>query len=292
MMASFSFVLNEECDWNCPYCYFKDITPTEPKLDVYKKHLPYIKNIIDKLGDLVVNIDVQGGEIGYIPIEILEYFFQTFKRPIVVSTNGKFMENGYHLNPKIRPYISAIFFHYYDFSGREVKDYDDDDIPILRGITHNNIDEMVYFIKQQSDVIFDYVEFEFDIDTPNVMDSRMYSMLIQQLLKLKNISTDAINILRSRLNENPEHRNNCMNYNHSILIDMVNENICLCQRQLDISIPLSEENIIYRLKTFPKDLWMDLAVGIGKACDSCTRLYAGKFNGNVIERALLTRSRI
>ena len=85
-----------------------------------------------------------------------------------------------------------------------------------------------------------------------------------------------------------------MNYNHSILIDMVNENICLCQRQLDVFIPLNEENLIYRLKTFPKNLWMDLMIGVGidKSCDSCTRLYAGKFYGNVIERALLTRRKL
>lgn len=286
-MPSFSFVLTEKCNWECPYCYFTGIKQKQPTLEVYQKHLPYIKRIIDKLGDLVVNIDIQGGEVGLIPVEILEYFFQTIKKPIVVSTNGMFMENGYHKNPFIRPYIASIMYHVYDFMYPSVITDYEDDIPILRGIVHDNIDAMVNFIKANPEMIFDYVEFEFDIKQPRKMDVDMYKELYKQIEYLENVSDNAKGIINQRrLYENPEHRNNCMKYNHSMLIDLVNENICLCQRQLDINIPLTEENLIYRLRTFPKDIFKD------NHCDSCTRLYAGKFQGNVIERALLTRSKI
>jgi MoaA/NifB/PqqE/SkfB family radical SAM enzyme len=75
-MPSFSFILTEKCNWHCPYCYFTGLSwPKEPNLDRFKEHLPYIKKIIDRLGDLVVNIDIQGGEVGLIDSEILRYFF-------------------------------------------------------------------------------------------------------------------------------------------------------------------------------------------------------------------------
>jgi hypothetical protein len=285
-MPSFSFVMNQKCDWDCPYCYFRHFRFDNVSLEVYQKHLPYIKKIIDKLGDLVVNIDIQGGEVGLIPVEILEYFFQTLKKPIVVSTNGMFMEKGYHNNPLIKPYIDRIFFHYWDFSGRKTKDYDIKDIPVLRGICHSRVDGLVNFIKGNPDVMFEYVEFEFDIDEPRKMDVDMYNSLYESIQDFDNVSEYAKGIIRGRLNERPDHRNNCRRYNHSILIDLVNAKICLCQRQLDINIPLTEENLLYRLRTFPKDVFDN------DHCETCTRLYAGKFQGNVIERALLTRSKL
>ncbi len=287
-MPSFSFILTEKCNWECPYCYFTGINQKEPKMEVYKKHLPYIKKIIDKLGDIVVNIDIQGGEIGTIPIELLEYFFQTIKKPIVVSTNGMFLEKKMNLNEKIRPYLSAIMYHVYNFNPYPtiIKNYEDNDIPILRGIVHDDIEKIINFIKKTSFINFDYVEFEYDINEARKIDKEKYKELLYRLEELPNVTDNAKNIIRGRLNENSNHRDNCKKYNHSILIDLVNANICLCQRQLDINIPLTEENLIYRLKTFPKDIFKD------DHCESCTRLYYGKFQGNVIERALLTRNKI
>ena len=280
-MPSFSFILTERCDWNCPYCYFTGIEQKPPSLDVFKEHLPYIKKIIDKLGDLVVNIDIQGGEVGWIGSDILRYFFKTIDRPIVVSTNGMFLDRGYHFDPEIEPYIKEIFLH---LNMKNKKNYVGHNIK--KGIVHDNMDEMIAFIRSNIEDIFDYVEFEFDINEPRKMDKSMYKKLYDAIQEIDNVSDYAKDIIRGRINERPDHRSNCRNFNHSILIDLVNANICLCQRQLDISIPLTEENLIYRLKTFPKDVFDK------DHCDSCTRLYAGKYSGNVIERAMLTRSRI
>lgn len=283
-MPSFSFILTEVCDWNCPYCYFTGIKQKHPKLEVFKKHLPYIKKIIDKLGDLVVNIDIQGGEVGLMNPDILEYFFDTIRKPIVVSTNGMFLARRFYSLPKIQPYVAQVMYHVTkDFKGMEIFN---SGLNISRGIVHDNIDVMIEFIKRYPYVIFDYVEFEFDINKPRKMNMDMYNELYEKIQKLDNVTDNAKNIIKQRLNEYPEHRDNCRNYNHSILIDLVNEKICLCQRQLDVNIPLTEENLIYRLRTFPKDVFDN------DHCDSCTRLYAGKYQGNVIERALLTRSRI
>jgi organic radical activating enzyme len=286
-MSNISFILTEKCDWECEYCYFTHIEQKEPKFKTFQKHLPYIKKTIDRLGD-DVSIDIQGGEIGIMPIEILEYFLATLDRKIVFSTNGTFLSKKTHLNKKIRPYIKSIMWHMTDNFDKKniIKDYHDNEIFISRGIVHNNINEIVDFLKTNNHILFDYVEFEFDIKYPRKVNYIMYHELLKELIKLNNITLNAREILQRRLYEKDNHRNNCIEYNHSIVIDMVNETICLCQRQPDVNIELTEENLIYRLKTFPKDLWID---GIKTSCNSCTRLYSSKFQGNSIENTLRNR---
>jgi organic radical activating enzyme len=288
-MSSFSLVVTEKCNWDCDYCYFPHLKNQKgPSLETFERHLPYIKTIMDKLDShgLLVNIDIQGGEVGTMPLEILQYLFQTLQHKISVSTNGLFLEKEYHLDDKIRPYIGGIMWHVTDDFKSTVVDYNDDDIFISRGIVHNDMNEMIEFIKTNSHILFDYVEFEFDIKQRRTINFLLYHELLNEISHLDNVSDNAKEILGRRLSESKSHRDNCKRYNGSILIDLVNENICLCQRQLGVSIPLNEENLIHRLKTFPKDIFTE------DTCDTCTRLYSGKFYGNVIERAMLIRSKL
>jgi hypothetical protein len=286
-MSSFSLILTEKCNWGCEYCYFPRLSkPKEPKLEIFQKHLPYIKEVMDILNhhDLLVNIDIQGGEVGLIPLELLQYYFQTIKYKTAVSTNGLFLKRGYHLDEKIRPFIGMIMWHVAtDLTSKIEVDYNDDDLFISKGIVHNDVDEIVTFLKENDHILFDYIEFEFDLTKSRKMDVLMYHDLLNKIKKIDNITDNARSILESRLSEKEQHRDNCRRYNGSILIDLVNENICLCQRQLNESIPLNKMNLIKRLKSFPNDLFD------GGGCSTCTRLYAGKFRGNVIERALKIR---
>lgn len=286
-MSSFGFLVTEECDWECQYCHFPNISKQRgPKIETFQKHLPYIKKVIDKLAEnnLLVHVDIQGGEPGFLPLEILHYFFQTLKRPIAVSTNGEFLRRGYHLDKTLRPYMGDILWHVSnDFKSKLLVDYNDDELRISKGIVHDNIDEIVNFVKENDHIMFDYIEFEFDITEERKMDISMYHNLINKLKDLKNITTNAKKILTGRLSEKADHRYNCQRLNGTVIIDMVNENICLCQRQPNIAIPLNEENLIHRLRKFPKDIWSE------DSCNTCTRLYNGKFYGNVIERWLNIR---
>jgi hypothetical protein len=286
MLPSFSFILTEKCDWTCEYCYFSLIKQYEPKLETFKKHLPYIKKTIDGLGDNI-NIDIQGGEIGTMPEELLEYFLTTLDRKVVFSTNGLFLNKKMHLNEKIRPYIGAICLHLFNFNqtcineytlsefrGESMDEYELQGLNISRGIVHNRIDEIINVVGANKHILFDYIELEFDIRYPRKIDTVMYHDLIGQLSEFENVTDNAMGILKKRIFENENHRDRCRKFNNSIVIDMVNSNICLCQRQPDIAIPLTEEDLIYRLKTFPKDIdgWQHNNM----ACDSCTRLYSGK----------------
>ena len=285
-MSSFSFIITEKCNWTCDYCYFPTIVQKEPRIDSFQKHFPYIKKVLDKLSDnhLLVHIDIQGGEVGTVPLEILQYIFQTIKRPIAVSTNGEFLKNEYHHDKLIRQYLGPILWHVTDdFKSNLTVDYNDDEIHISKGIVHNNVDEIVNFVRENDHIIFDYIEFEFDITEERYVDLWMYCDLIDKLQGFENITQNAWNVLTRRFSESLDHRDNCKNLNGTIVIDMVNENICLCQRHPNVSIELNEENLIKRLTSLPRDIWSE------DTCKSCTRLYAGKFYGNVIERWLNIR---
>jgi hypothetical protein len=165
-----------------------------------------------------------------------------------------------------------------------VKNYIDKDIFISRGIVHDDIGEMVNFIRTNSHITFDYIEFEFDLNDIRKMRISMYHELIDQLKGLENVTDNARNVLELRLLENENMRENCMAANGSIVIDLVNENICLCQRRTDDCIPLNRANLIERLKGFPKQFFE------GKSCNTCTRLYSAKMNGTKIETTMRMRS--
>ncbi len=292
-MPSFSFILTEKCNWKCEYCYFPYSSHREPNLETYKKHLLYIQEMINKLGELVVNIDIQGGEVGLIDPDILSYFFETIGptgNKINVSTNGMFLKRGFNHWPDIREHLGLIMWHVADlkYTRGKIEDYYDPQIPISRGIVHDDLDEILHFVRKNEHILFDYVEFEFDIRKKRLMDKFKYSQLMNGLRKYPNVTENALQILERRLEEKQDHRENCGKFNHSIMIDLVNETIPFCQRQPSTVIPLTEENLRHRLMNFPKDIW-----GVEDwRCSSCTRLYAGKFYGNVIERALLTRKKL
>lgn len=285
-MSSFSFKLTEKCNWNCKYCDdFGKEDPKETNIEILSKHLPYIKRIINKLGNLVVFCDIGGGEVGLLPIEVLQYFFTELDYPMVIGTNGKFMEMKYHLDPVLRPYIKGLWYHVYP-EPKNIKlniDYHDNDIFINRGIVHDNIDEIIEFIEINAHIKLNYIDFEFPIGEKAEKDDLMYSELYNRIKTFKNVTDDAKELLLKRIDEPSDLRERCMNYNQSFVLDMVNEKILFCHRSHNY-INLTEENLIKRLKSFPKDIY-----GEEKSCDSCTRLYFNKMQGKVFETYFSTK---
>lgn len=285
-MSSFCFIAIEECNWDCEYCDFPKIkNPKSTNMEILKKHMPYIKEVMDDLGELVVFRDISGGEIGLLELELLQYIFTTLDAKIVISTNGLFMDKGYHLDPILRPYINGLWVHVHPKPGKFKIDYDynDDEIFVNKGIVHDDIDDMIDFIKMNPQIEFNYVEFEFTIGESRKMNPAMYINLLNKLKPLPNVTKDALNLIEARINEPPYLMERCRDYHQSIAIDLTRERILLCHRAMDTSIPLTKENLLKRLITPPKDMFKS------DKCASCTRLYAGKMLGNVIETFLKTK---
>jgi hypothetical protein len=264
ILICLSFILTERCNWKCEYCEYPLIDePKDTTIEIMSRHLPYIK----RLWNDVVWADVCGGEIGLLSSDILRYFFKTLDQPIVVSTNGMFLDKGYHLDPEIKPYIKEIFLH---LDMKNKRNYVDD---VKKGIVHNDLDEMIDFIKNNPEDIFDYVEFEFDINKPRKMDMNIYKKLYTAIQDIDNVSEYAKDIIKRRLNEPNNLRLLCSWFNKTAEIDLVNERIPLCHRSRINHIKLNERNLKKRINTIPR-----LIYGSKNNCQSCTRLYAGKMN--------------
>lgn len=286
-MSSFCFILTEVCDWECEYCDFVKIeNPRHTNMDVLKKHLPYISEIIKKLGHYAVHVDCAGGEIGLLPIEILRYFFETIDAKFVVSTNGLFLDKKYHLDPVIRPRIREVQWHVIDHP-RKIKidvDYHDDEIFINKGIVGKDAQGMVDFCEANPDIQMNYVEFEFDMDRPREKDDALYKKFYEMIKNIPNITDNAKNIIKGRLTEKENLRDLCEKFNQTVVTDLINERIMFCHRSQNVTIPLTKRNFIKRIHTFPKDMFFE-----NKKCNACTRLYAGKMCGNEIETFFQTR---
>ncbi len=270
---NFNFIITEKCNWSCSYCFFPEIeNQKQPKLEKIKKHLAYIKNYsIDGY------MDVQGGEIGLVPVDILEYFFTTMGQKMYVSTNGVFLNNNFHKNEKIRPFVEMVQWHIgiVDLKPKAylVQDIIDNGIFISKGIVHHDIDQMIDFIDYNKYIMFHYIDFEYPIHIRKLNhDREKYRELYNKILPIENLTKDAKDRIFKRINEWDQWRDICRKYNDSIMIDLVNEKICLCQRNLHINVDLNEENLNKRFKVAPIDFF-DLSE---TTCESCGRLYEGK----------------
>lgn len=285
-MAGFSFLLTERCNWDCEYCYFPSVkNPTDTTIDILRKHLPYINRIINRVKPNVY-IDIQGGEVGLLPAEVLAFLLKSINIPVVISTNGVFLEKEYHTRPDIRPYIKQINYHLIQTPNDvAIPDYIDDGIQITRGIVHSSIEEMVMFINNNEHITFDFVELEYDIHKERTTDIDEYRRFWTTIQDIPNITNDAKIRIKSRINEQPECKDKCRRFHQCVSFDMVNETICMCQRVPQHCMPLTEDNLIKRLTNYPKDLFGMNAAG----CKSCTRLYFDKSPRTIADTLLLRR---
>ena len=137
---------------------------------------------------------------------------------------------------------------------------------------------MFEFIKANSNISINYIEFEFPIKDERKKDNKMYEDLFNKIKDLQNVTDDAKKIIYNRITENPNLRNLCEKFNQTVVFDMVNERIPLCHRSQMNYILLTKKNLKRRLTMFPQNLYK----GETK-CNTCTRLFAGKMSGNEIE---------
>jgi len=278
-MACFSFILTEVCDWNCGYCQFPLLKKqNQLTTDKIIRNVPYIRDIVSKTAEIQPPyMEIQGGEVGLIGEHTLALFLEELDYPVNVSTNGLFLERGYHLNHRIRPYVKEVQWHLCDRPGdyKLNLDYNDNNIFINKGIVHDNVDEIAAFISRNPHIQFNYVELECDIQSKRSPHTEDYTRLYKEIKSMGNVSENALEILEGRAYSPEDKRDKCKNYHSVVSINMASETICLCQRATNVNIPLTRENLIKRLNTFPCKLfnYPDEIVG----CDSCIRLFSGKY---------------
>jgi len=286
-VACFSFILTEVCDWECNYCQFPLLnSPNELTTEKIIKHTPYIKEIISKTENPYV--EMQGGEIGLIGSNMLALFLEELDQQIIVSTNGLFMERGYHLNERIRPYLREIMWHVCDKPGdyKLEVDYNDDDLFINKGIVHDDISNIVTFIRRNPHITFNYIELECDIRHKRSHHVEDYRRLYDHIVELSNVSNNALQIVKRRIDNPDSISDRCRKYHSVVSINLASETICLCQRVTDINVPLTRDNLIGRLKEFPNKFFEQRD---SMGCASCIRLCCGKYEFDARETLKIRR---
>lgn len=255
-MDMLNLILTEECNWNCKYCLFPQIKkPNRTNIKIIRRHLHYVKKIFKIVSnEYTMNLMIQGGEVGTLPEEVLEFLFTEWGMDIDVSTNGEFVRRGFHKNPKIRKYVKRIMLHIADPIGPyKIKlDYDfkDPEIFMDTGIcdVEKDPDNLVSFIKMNSNIRFDFVDYEQDINKECSDNSNLYIELYEKLLPLENVTEQAKERIKKRyeLNKGKEikdKQNLCRQLNPTFFVDLVRETIPLCIRNYGKTfIPLNEEN--------------------------------------------------
>ena len=287
-MACFSLILTEVCDWKCEYCQFPLLErPKQLTTDAIVRHIPYIREIISKTENPYV--EIQGGEVGLIGPQMMALLLEELDNKVIVSTNGLFLEKGYHLRERIRPYIREILWHVCDKPGdyKIDVDYNDNDIFINKGIVHSSIDEIAKFIERNPQISFNYIELECDIRFKRSHRIDDYRRLYDAISSMSNVTDNALEIIQKRIDEPNSKRDKCKKFHPVISINLAAETICLCQRVITENIPLTRDNLIKRLKTFPNKLF---SYNDTMGCDSCIRLCSGRFEFDVKESLKLWRT--
>lgn len=252
-LTLFNFIITEVCNWNCGYCLFPQIKQNAKHTtkEIIDKHIHYINHIIELIKP--DTITVQGGEVGLVPPDILEYFFYTLQSKIIVSTNGEFLKKGFHKNPIIKKKLKSIMLHVAD----NIDDYSVDinyvsDIQIICGIVdiNKNPKKVKKFIQANPNIMFEYIDFENSIFKLAPQTKNLYFELYTAIQKLDNVSYEAkMRILKKhQLNKDKDilvNQNICMKLHPCVYVDLVNERIPLCMRNfLDVHERLTYYKLI------------------------------------------------
>jgi hypothetical protein len=264
----FNFILNQKCNWSCSYCGVsnKDKSTT---IEILKTHLPYIKDIYNKISYLFdMKLMIQGGEIGFIDTDVLEYLFKYWGEEIYVSTNGEL----FNIKSKIiHDNINEYLFHISPDTNTDIKEY-----PKLKknniGICCDSKDPIKIrnYIKKYDDIYFNFVDYESDVNKPCISEDFDDQSLYDNIKDLENVSDYAKERILNRINNTTKlstSRDICSSLNHVVMIDFVNERIVQCTRNFDKAfIPLTKENLI---KTLTET---DVFTGMDNNCESCYRM--------------------
>ncbi len=258
-----NFVITEICNWKCRYCVFPNKKSTKHTTkEIIKKHIDYVNIIVDKLN---FTTSVQGGEVGLVPIDILEYFFSSISKKTDVSTNGEFLKRNLHNNPIIKPKINNIILHVADDLTGKVDNYNSDSVCGIVDI-NKNPKSIREFINNNNHIYFEYIDYDNDITGP--VGKFSYEELYKSIKDLDNVSDWAKERLLNRFNKNlKECQNLCMSMHPVFFVDLVNETIPLCMRNyMKVYKSLTKYNLI---KTIKEINTFDY---VGNVCRSCIRI--------------------
>lgn len=272
MINVIHFLLNEDCNWSCPYCIYSKIkNPKRSSIRKIDKHIPYIRKFIEE--NNIDEIYIGYAEVGLLDKYLLKYFLKKLDKKVIISTNGKFFDNKYHKDDLIRKYIKEIYWHVIDIP-RDIyiNDYQSD-IKIKRGIVGENVIDIVSFLKSNDHIIFDYIDFDMSLECNKDFPSLQF--LYNNVKYLKNVTEKCKENIFNGIKWESKLKHSqgvCYSLNSNCYIDLANEKLKRCLGRSHDSISLTYDNLKKKNTTMNRFLFKE-----GKAfCNTCIRLCRGQ----------------
>jgi len=248
------FSLTEVCKANCKYCDFpkyQKVAKTSTMQDI-----DYVFNIIQECKNVYpghfkkFTTFVEGGELGEVPENILDYFFSK-NNPIqeyFMFTNGIFLKHNYH--KKYEKFFKDISFHItLEHSIKESletlrknKEYISD---VLIVVTEQNADTAYNVIKNNPDINFKFQR-QINRKGSKYYTKDTYIEKVTKIFELPNIlgEIDEINIVKNDKHIDVK-RKMCANNYTRIFVDVTNRRLYRCQGTRTVSyVDLNKDNFM------------------------------------------------
>lgn len=245
--------LTEKCNWNCAYCDFpkKELCKTVP-IEQVLEAIELIKKVTNNSDR--IDYCLEGGEIGLLTTDYLDQIFDSgLAETYTVTTNGLFMQRGYHERYKDR--IHYILYHVMPDLAEQFNftDYEFDPritVHYTIVITKDNIQHLEGFLDYHADKMF----------LPHIMQPRtddVEFLAKDHYQRLHDIIKDRSNVtpgFKSRLPkilakcEDPDWiamtRTKCANVYTQPIFDLPNMMINRCCISITgDAVPFNEENL-------------------------------------------------
>ena len=261
--------LTNRCNWKCWYCDFPEMNEEKCNVVSLCHQLDLLKTVPND-----VEICLEGGEIGTVDITVLDTVFSSVpSRTYTVTTNGLFLEKGYHT--RYNKNIHYILYHFAPELSFDtvINEYDFDDIQVdYTFVLHQDN------LRQAERLLSKYVNHPFvihllqprkadlGIDKTSIFYREVYGM-IEDMPNVKKSFKDRVKKIIHNIDDKnymKVKRNVCANIYNQPSINLETNMIHRCCISMSgDSVPFNKKNldsIIKNKPTFPKE---------DSICDGC-----------------------
>lgn len=280
--------VTNRCNWKCFYCDFPlKKTTTDATLETIEQFASDIKHVVH---DNNIELFFEGGEIGLLDTKLLDaIFYSGIDDTYGVTTNGMFLENGFHI--KYADKIHYILYHTHsDINDKspKVKRYDipcDIKVDYTIVIHKNNIKYLSKFFDDNKDCMF--LPHLLQPRTPGlnfltIDDFKEIEKILSEKENVRDFFVERVRTIIKHLEREKEDpseladmRKTCAKIYYKPIIDLVTKRIKRCCITIDNcdSVDLNLDNLI-RLDN--NDLTM-----FGESepiCDNCIANFLWRHN--------------
>lgn len=280
----------EQCDKNCSYCDYNEITYKKLNYELFPNQLQMTSDFINKNK---FDYSITGGETGLIDKSMFEMIFNSIQRKSIIATNGLFIRKNY--DELYDEYIKEIYYHCVEeiTSDVIVKKFDNPKIKYLIVVHANNINQLSDFLKNNEHINFDIKLIERRAEKiPPLLGINDLYHLMKIVSTHPNINSNIISNLSTFISliEDDKINNirmNCSRRCFTPQIDFVHNVIRKCYKSYTKfpTIELTRENLISVMKYKIKKFHISNDI-----CNSCTYIYNFKhINSITMTRHTISR---